>query len=68
LGACVQLWMDWIGLDVCEDRGCLALLQLKDGLYNENLYSTGVEFGLLLLGLIASMVSFARSCVVVPLL
>jgi hypothetical protein len=34
---------------------------------NENLCSIRVEFGLLLLGLVAPMVSSARSCDAVPL-
>ena len=34
---------------------------------NENLYPTSVEFGLPLRGGVAPMVSFARSCTVVPL-
>ncbi|ONM31919.1 binding [Zea mays] len=49
-----------------EGNSLLGLL-LKGRLYNENLYSTGVEFGLLLLDLMALMVSSARSCAAVPL-
>jgi hypothetical protein len=44
------------------DGGCLANLSFKGRRYNENLYSTRVEFGLQLLGLVAPMVLFARSC------
>jgi hypothetical protein len=44
------------------DGGCLALLYLKGRRYNDNLYSTRVEFGLLLVGLVAPMVSSVRSC------
>jgi hypothetical protein len=65
LGACYSLVL--VCSFVFEDGGCLALLSLKGRLYNENLYSTRVEFGLLLPGGVAPTVSSARSCAVVPL-
>jgi hypothetical protein len=45
-----------------DDGGCLALLYLKGRRYNENLYSIVMEFGILLLGLVAPMVSSDGSC------
>jgi hypothetical protein len=53
-------------LGISLDGGCLSLLELKARHYNENLYSIGMEFDLLLLGLVTPMVSYAGSCVVVP--